>query len=413
MNCLIDFLRTSYTAYHAVENAEKLLLDHGFSPLFEGERWQLSEGGKYYVIRNGSSLIAFTVGKGSQFKVIASHTDSPCFKLKEHPVCEAAGVSRLNVEPYGGSIHYSFFDRPLRLAGRLVQEEGGKLIARNYCSDFNVVIPSLAIHQNREVNDKFAPNAQVDLLPLLSLNEQKNLFDDCVSYDLFAVCAEQPFSSGVEGELLSSPRIDNLTSVLSSLEALCATAGSGVCVAACLDNEEVGSSSYQGAGSDFLKSVLTRIARAKNLSDEEVAGAWTNSLLVSLDNAHAVHPNRPEKSDPTNRVALGGGIVVKGHAGRAYTTDAVTSAIVKTIFKRAGVKHQTFYNRSDIRSGGTLGTISLSQIAIPSVDLGIAQLAMHSAVETFATKDYEELKKGLRAFYQSEFSVRGNEITLA
>ena len=411
MKNLSNYLETSYTAFQAVENAKKLLEEHGFEELFENASFSLKAGGKYFVIRGGSAIIAFTVGAGSKCKIVASHTDSPCLKLKENPVMSASKFQKLNVEPYGGGIWYSFFDRPLKLAGRLIKEEAGKLVAQNFVSDFCVTIPSLAVHMQRDVNDKFAPNPQVDLLPLLGMDEiefSKRLGEP-IAYDLFAASAEKPFESGANGEFLSSPRIDNLSSVYSSLVALATEeVQSGICMAACLDSEEVGSRTLQGAGSDFLRSTLLKIFSARGLSECEMLSMLRSSLLISLDNAHSLHPNHPEKCDPTNTPTLGGGIVIKGHAGGAYTTDALTSAIVKKIFDRANVRYQCFFNRSDMRSGSTLGAISLSEIGIPSVDLGLAPLAMHSAVETMAKSDFEELLKGLNAFYRSEIEISGN-----
>lgn len=407
MNGLLQFLETSYTAYQAVQNAEEFLGANGFINLPEEEAWKVREGGKYYTVRNGSSLIAFTVGKGNKCKIVASHTDSPCLKLKENPVMETAGFRKLNTEPYGGGLWYSFFDRPLKIAGRVVKDENGKLSARNTVSGFTAVIPSLAIHMNRDANEKFAPNPQTDLLPAISLSETDlaQVTDGALSYDLYAVCAEKPFVSGVNGEFISAPRVDNLTSVYSSLRALVQAENTeGVCLCACLDNEEIGSRTRQGAGGDFLRAVLTRIAEARGVSEAELYRAYASSFLVSLDNAHSVHPNHPEKCDPTNRAAAGGGVVIKEHAGGAYTTDALSSAVVKTVFRRADVKYQVFFNRSDMRSGGTLGAISLGQVSIPSADLGIAQLAMHSAVETFAKDDYEQLEKGLKAFFESSIT---------
>lgn len=407
MNGLLKFLETSYTAYQAVENAATFLEEKGFSPLSEHEEWNIKTGGKYYVIRNGSSIVAFTVGAGSKYKIIASHTDSPCLKIKENPVTETDGFIKLNAETYGGGIWYSFFDRPLALAGRTVTEQDGVLTAKSFVSGFRAVIPSLAVHMNREVNDKFAPNPQVDLQPVLSLAkiDWDALLGNPLSCDIYAVCAEKPFESGANGEFITSPRVDNLTSVYASLRALAEADGKDICVCACLDNEEVGSRTQQGAGSDFLRSVLSRISLARGISEEAQYCALASSLLISLDNAHSVHPNHPEKCDSTNRARLGGGVVIKAHADKAYTTDAVTSALVKTVFNRAGVKYQSFYNRSDMRSGGTLGAISLGQVSIPSVDLGIAQLAMHSAMETFAKEDYSELEKGLKAFFQSDITI--------
>ncbi len=407
MDQLTTFLKTSYTAYHAVENSAKILLQEGFTRLFEHEPWNLKEGGKYFVIRGGCSLVAFTTGKGSNFKIIASHADSPALKLKENPVMKSDGMIKCNVEKYGGSILYSFFDRPLRFAGRVVKEENGALVAHNYVSDYRVVIPSVAIHMNREVNDKFSPNIQVDLLPLAALGDctTQMLLGDCVSYDLFAVCDEESFKSGKNGEFLSSPRVDNLTSVLASVNAITSKDVSGACIVAIFDNEEIGSQTRQGAGGDLLASVIDRIARFQKMSDEQRLCALSSSLLISLDNAHAVHPNHPEKSDPTNRTLLGGGVVIKTHAEKSYTTDALTSSAVKTVFRRANVKYQTFFNRSDIKSGGTLGALSLGQVCVPSVDMGIAQLAMHSAVETFAKEDFIQLQTGLAAFFASNVRI--------
>ena len=422
-NRLTEFLNASYTAYQATENARQLLLENGFLPLSETEDWALEENGKYFVERNGSSLVAFTVGAldDFSFKIVASHTDSPALKLKENAVSLTGAYAKLNAETYGGGIWYSFFDRPLKIAGRVVVNEGGILKSENVASEYFVTVPSLAVHMNRGVNEGFSVNAQTDLQPLFALSENGETPDflsgitekEVVSYDLYLVNADMPYVFGRNGEFLASPRIDNLPSVCSSLEALTAHGESGgVCVAACLDNEEVGSQTLQGAGGDFLENVLRRIAYALKFDDNEYYKALAASFLISLDNAHAMHPNHPEKCDPTNKTTMGGGVVVKSHANKAYTTDALSSAVIKTIFKKAGVKYQTFFNRSDMRSGGTLGAISLSHAGILSADLGLAQLAMHSASECFAKADYEELLNGLTAYYSSNilFGENGVEI---
>ncbi len=398
-------MENSLTSYHAIANAKAFLLQNGFTALDERESWNLKENGKYFVTRNGSSLIAFTFRKSGNFKIVASHTDSPCFKLKEFP--EMKGVfTRLNVETYGGGLFYTFFDRPLRLAGRLLKEKDGNLISELYSSQETFVIPSLAVHMNREANKQFAPDPQTDLLPLYALGEAQ-LSDNSVARDLYVVPSEKPFFSGANNEFLSSPRLDNLTSVCASLDAI-AKETSGICVAALFDNEEIGSRTRQGAGSDFMRSTLKRISLYAGKSEEEFMQTLATSMLVSLDNAHSLHPNRPEKCDPTNRAVMGSGIVVKAHANGAYTSDALTVAAIRKLFGNAGVKYQSFYNRSDMPSGSTLGCISLTQAGIPSVDLGLAQLAMHSAVETFAPADYEELKKGLSAFYKSNLTICEN-----
>ena len=412
MQLLTEFLENSLTAYHAKENARSLLLKNGFTPLSETEDFEIVEGGKYFVER-GASLIAFTVGGLDRFsyKIVASHVDSPALKLKENPVKRTENCAVLNVEPYGGGIWYSFFDRPLKIAGQVVKSNGGRVEAETVESPFSVCIPSLAIHQNRGVNEGFAVNAQVDLLPLLSLASEKSEWlekiageDRVLSHDLFIVSSEKPYTFGVNDEFLSSPRIDNLTSVYASLEALMGKADvGGVCVAALMHHEEIGSHSAQGAGGDFLENVLRRIAYALRFDDNEFYKALATSFFLSVDNAHALHPNHPEKSDPTNKTLLGGGVVIKSHAGGAYVTDAISSAVVKTVFEKAGVTYQNFFNRSDVRSGSTMGVSALTRLGIAGADIGLAQLAMHSACECFASSDYIELLNGLTAFYSSDF----------
>ena len=413
MQSLIEFLKNSPTSYNACEQAKATLAQHGFQSLSEADDWNLAEGGKYYIARGGS-IVAFTVDSLDDFayKIVASHTDSPMLKLKENPVAERNGYASLNVEPYGGGIWYTFLDRPLKLAGRVIKREGGLLLSESVISPFTLTIPSLAIHQNRGVNDGFAINKQIDLQPLLGVSDGETATADMaeilkgiagegvISYDLFLVNADLPYTFGLNDEFLSSPRLDNLTSVYASLQALIShESRSGICVAACLNNEEVGSLSYEGADGDFLENVLRRIAYAFRFDDNEYYKALASSFLLSVDNAHAVHPNHPETSDPTNKTALGGGVVIKSHAGKAYITDAMASAVVKTVFDNAGVKYQYFANRSDVKSGGTLGSAALRHVGVLGADIGLAQLAMHSACECLAHSDIQELERGLSAYY--------------
>ena len=321
------------------------------------------------------------------------------------------GYVTLNTEKYGGGIWYSFFDRPLAIAGRIVRRTGNTLQTETVTCPFRVVIPSVAIHQNRGVNDGFAVNPQVDLQPLCTLTGEdfsaddllKNITgEDAVSYDLYLVNADMPYTFGAENEFLASPRIDNLTGVYASLQALIgANCTSGVCVAACLDNEEVGSLSAQGAVGDFLENVLRRIAYAFRFDDNEYYKALASSFLLSVDNGHAVHPNHPEKSDPTNRPVLGGGVLLKSHANKAYITDAISLAVVKATLDNAGVPYQEFFNRSDAASGSTLGSLALRHVSVKGADIGVAQLAMHSACECIATADFDKLCEGLKAYYSS------------
>ena len=422
MSALNEFLEKSYTAYHAVKNAADYLTANGFSELFEGEDWNVEEGGKYFVTRGGSSLIAFTVGaldNGLNFKIAASHADSPALKLKDNAVFTSGAYEKLNAECYGGGIWYSFFDRPLKIAGRIVESENGVLRPRLAESDYFVTIPSLAVHQNRGVNDGFAVNAQTDLSPLYALTEQGGDLISSLSsapvaaYDLYLVNAQKPYVFGRNGEFLASPRVDNLTSVFASIEAISdVLAPGGVCVAAIFDNEEVGSRTLEGAGGDFMERTLRRLTSALRFDDDEYYKALHSSFLLSVDNAHALHPNHPEKCDPTNRPAAGGGVVIKFHADKAYTTDALSAAVIEEIFKNANVPFQKFYNRSDVRSGSTLGAISLSKVSLLSADIGIAQFAMHSACESFACADYASMRSGLRAFFASSIQANGDEITI-
>lgn len=417
METLLDFLKNSLTAYHACENAKARLVENGFSPLKETEDWELSEGGKYFVERGGA-LVAFTVGGLDNFsyKIVASHVDSPALKLKENPVEKRGAYAVLNVETYGGGVWYSFFDRPLRIAGRVVKSENSRVYSETVTSPFLLSIPSLAVHQNRGVNDGFAVNAQTDLSPLLSLNggeadwlERIAGDGKTMGYDLYLVNADSPYFFGAEDEFLASPRIDNLTSVCASLDALLSKADSdGICVAAFLNHEEIGSRTTQGADGDFLENALRRIAYALRFDDNEYYKALASSFLLSADNAHAVHPNHPEKADPTNKTVLGGGVAIKAHANGAYITDALAAATVRTIFDKAGVKHQNFFNRSDMRSGSTLGVAALTRMGVAGADIGLAQLAMHSACECFAKEDYAELVNGLTAFYSSDLLADGN-----
>ena len=397
---ILQFLKTSYTAYHAVENAKKMLEEAGFRPLLETQPWSLEAGGAYYTVRGDASIIAFRY-RGGPLKIVASHTDSPCLKLKANAPLAEGDFTRLNTEPYGGGLWYTFFDRPLRIAGRAAVKRGERVVAETVVSPFRVILPSLAIHMDRTANEKFAPDLQTEL-PLLSLGkaEAEALVPaGTLAYDLFAVCDEEPFFSGEHGEFLSAPRLDDLTGVYASLSALIEeNADMGTTVAACLDAEEIGSRTYGGAGGDFLRAVFTRIAGA---SEEERLRTYASSFLISFDNAHSLHPNHPEKCDPTNRAVMGKGAVIKGHAGGAYTSDAVSIAVIKDILERANVPCQTFYNRSNMRSGSTLGSISTGQVSIRAVDIGIAQLAMHSAVETVAMSDIEASKSALRAFYRA------------
>ena len=324
---------------------------------------------------------------------------------------------KFNVERYGGGLLYSWLDRPVTVAGRVILSDGNSLEGKTFTSKKTFIIPSVAIHFNRSANDGLKLNPQVDLSPVADVFKNGGLADELKEFagdkkvedfDLFVVCSEQPFYCGYGDEILASPRIDNLASAISSLEALIESSPKTIAMAYIADNEEVGSSTKQGAGSKFLFDTMQRIATALGKKDE-LDVALANSFMVSDDNAHAVHPNHPELSDPTNRVRLGEGIVIKHHANQNYTSDAFSSAMIKKIFEKAEVKYQDFFMRSDLPCGGTLGAISSRQVSIRSVDIGLAQLAMHSAVETMAIQDYNFAVKGLTAFFSAKITADGSK----
>ena len=412
MKSISELLNDSKTSFQAVKEAEAILQENGFMCLYENEVYAISAGGKYYVTRNDSALIAFVTASAKQtgYRIVASHTDSPCFKVKfgKNPV--SAGCATAYVEQYGGGLRYTWFDCPLKLCGRLCGEKDGRFVSVFYESEKRFVIPSLAIHYNRSANDGIPFNVQTDCQPLYALDTdaealKKDLiaaFDgkllDC---DLYLVCDETPFTAGRNDEFLCAPRVDNLTSCFSSVQALidCKPHENNTVVAYLADNEEIGSRTKQGAGSTFLFDTLKRIN--EKVSDLSLEINLKNTFLVSCDNAHATHPCHASLADGSNEVTLGSGIVIKHHGNMNYTTDAVSSSLFKMLLNSADVPYSDFYMRSDLPCGGTLGAISSSQVSVISVDIGIAQLAMHSAVETFAIKDYYSMVKGLTAFYSS------------
>ena len=407
---ILNLLDKSKTPYHAINQSKAILDANGFIELDEKKPFIIEKNKDYYVTRNGSALIAFSVGNAlNGFNVIASHTDSPCFKIKFGKAPVSAGVVKLSVEQYGGGLRYTWFDRPLKICGRLCGIKDGNLVSELIELTETFVIPSVAIHMRRNVNDSFAVNVQTDCPALFELgsdgnalkNKLESLFDgkllDC---DLFLICDQTPFTCGLNSEFACAPRVDNLTSCFGSIEALInSTNNQFINVVYLADNEEVGSRTKQGAGSKFLYDVLERVNRALGYDGENFNVALNNSFMVSCDNAHAIHPNHPELSDTTDNVLLGSGIVIKHHANQNYTTDGLSAAQFKKVLVENNVPYCDFYMRSDMPCGGTLGSISSAQLSISSVDIGIGQLAMHSACETFALKDYDALKLGLTAFF--------------
>lgn len=413
----LSFIDHSVSCYHAIENVKGRLSESRFLPLEEKEEWKVEAGKSYYVTRGGSSLIAFRVPEKEirGFHIVASHSDSPSFKLKTNPemVVEDQYL-KLNTEGYGGMIYSTWFDRCLSVAGRLVcdQEDGLKTVNVNIDEDF-MVIPSLAIHMNREANKGMEFNPQTDLLPLMGSCKTKGILlkklakqagvkeEDILGNDLFLYVRDKGHLAGPKKELLISPRLDDLECVYASMEAILDAVPEDYCTMCVIFNhEEVGSHTSQGAASTFLKDTMIRIGENLGKEGSDYLRLLADSFMISADNAHALHPNHPEKADPGNRPVLNGGIVIKHHGGQKYTTDAYSEAVMKALCKEAGVPYQDYHNRSDIVGGSTLGNISAGQVSIPTVDVGLSQLAMHSAVETAGSKDVEYLVQVLKKFYE-------------
>ena len=419
---LFDFIEKSPSCFHVIDNVKKTLVEEGFEELFENKKWQLQEGGKYFVTRNLSSIIAFKVpGKDfASFHIIASHSDSPTFKIKDNPEQQVKGkYVQLNTEKYGGMIFSTWFDRPLSVAGRaLVKTDKGvetKLV--NIDRDL-VVIPNLAIHLDRTANDGMKYNPQVNLLPLYGDAASKDTFDklvaeacgvqeeDLLSTDLFLYNRMKPAVWGAHNEYMSCAKLDDLECAFSSLKAFVKGGNKeSVSVCAIFDNEEVGSSTKQGANSTFLYDVLKRVNTALGRSEEDYHTAVASSFMLSADNAHAQHPNHPEFADVQNTPYLNGGIVVKFNANQRYATDAVSAGAFRLLCRETGEQTQTYANRSDLPGGSTLGSISDTRVAVPTVDIGLAQLAMHSAYETAGVKDTEYMVKAVETFYASHIQA--------
>lgn len=420
---LISFIESSPTAFHAVESASRMLKGKGYKKLNEGDEWQLVSGGKYYVTRNMSSIIAFRIPEGAQsFMITASHTDSPSFKLKSQCEAESGAYTRLNTEKYGGMIISSWFDRPLSVAGRAVVRKDGRIIPVTVNVDRDLlVIPNVAIHMNRAVNDGYKYNPATDTLPLFKCEGERSIYDlvaesagverkDLISADLYLYCRTPGAVMGAEGEFFGSPRIDNLMCAYSTLMGFVGAESAGCVPVWCsFDNEETGSESKQGAASTFLFDVLTRIAAHYGT---ELCRMLPSSFMVSADNGHAKHPNHPELSDGMNAPALNGGIVIKYNASQRYTTDALSAAIFGEICRSANVPCQTYNNRSDMPGGSTLGSISNTKVSLNTVDIGLAQLAMHSAYETAGTKDALHLINASKKFYETKIVFDGHGYSL-
>ncbi len=421
---LLQFLEQSPTCFQAIENIRTSLLNEQYTELNEGEIWNLVPGEKYFTVRNESSIIAFRIPteKPVGFMITASHSDSPTFKIKENPEIYANGYTKLNVEKYGGMLMGPWLDRPLSVAGRVIVKNGDRFETKSVVIDDDLIlIPNLAIHMNRKANENQSWNAQVDLLPILGTDKDKPSLlqivadymhiekDSIISHDLFLYVREKGRIWGAKKEFLSCGRLDDLQCTYANVRGFIESeTGHSIPLLAVFDNEEVGSGTKQGADSTFLNDVIDRISIALNVSSQEKYTLISNSFMISADNAHALHPNHSEIADPVNRPQMNQGIVIKYNANQKYTTDAVSAAVFKTICNEVQVPTQTFTNRSDTLGGSTLGNISNAHVSLNTVDIGLAQLAMHSPYETAGTKDTEYLITALRHFYSLSFRNLGN-----
>ena len=424
---LMDFMDSSVTMFHAINECEKVLQRSGFTYLPENEKWNINKG-KYYTKRNSSSLIAFDIAEGDyHFQISAAHSDSPTFKLKDRPVIEANGYLKLNVEGYGGMINATWLDKPLTLAGRVMVNTDKGIETRLLHIDRDLlIIPNVPIHFNREINKGFAFNNQVDMLPIFSAGNLKEAdFDNILAKelgieaeailakDLYLVNRQKAAIIGFDNELISSGRLDDLECVYTSLRGFVEAENKNhINVFAVFDNEEVGSVTKQGAMSTFLASTLDRVNTALGKSKEEYYRAIAKSILISCDNAHAVHPNHPELFDVKNRPVLNQGIAIKESANQKYTTDAFSRAILKKILEKKNIPYQTFANRSDIAGGSTLGNLSNTVVSMNAVDIGLPQLAMHSAYETAGAKDVGYAFETLKAFFEANIDIKDDKVAV-
>ncbi len=409
---LIDFLYDSPSACHGVKATQKILNENGFIEIKESDKWDLKAKGKYYVVKNDSALIAFEIGSGNieetGLRLIGAHTDVPGFRIKPNPQMLSEGkYIKLNTEAYGGPILHTWFDRPLSIAGKVSLRGKSPLKPETRLVNINkplLIIPSLAIHMNREVNEGFKINKQVDTIPLLGLINEKlekedylmNLLadelkvnkEDILNFELGLYEYEKGMLIGMNEELISSGRFDDLWMVYAGIRALIdSSENEATKVMICIDNEEIGSLTAEGANSTLLNNILERIAIGLGKNKEEYYRALANSIMISADLAHAVHPNLGSKHDPTNRPILEGGPVLKIAASGSYSTDSFNGAIFAGVCETAGVPFQKFVNRSDVRGGTTIGPVTAANLTIPVIDMGAPVLGMHSIRELASVKD--------------------------
>ncbi len=411
----IDFIYENPTTYHEVAAFVKMLEEDGFIELREEEKFNIEKGKSYYVKRNDSALIAFRVPSGEydSYSIASAHTDAPCFKVKHNP--EIVGdYTTLNVESYGGLLLSPWFDRPLSLAGRVFVRENDSVVTKFINFDRDLVqIVSLAIHQNRKANEGINYNVQKELMPIIAMGKRENILNeliceelgieekDILDFDLFLYARNKGSIWGSDNEFFSSPRIDDVECGYAAIKGLLeAKESDKFAIVSLFDNEEVGSGTRQGALSDFLTSTLSRIEFALGLDAEKSAQIKASSMMLSADNAHARHPNYSEASDVTNKVFPNKGIVIKYSSNQKYATDGFSAATLKLLLDKNGVPYQLFFNNSNMPGGSTLGNLSIQKYSIHTVDIGAAQLAMHSVYESAGSEDLDYMIKTFSVFFR-------------
>ncbi|MEG0013868.1 MAG: M18 family aminopeptidase [Cellulosilyticaceae bacterium] len=419
---LLEFIDNSPSMFHAASSISALLEEQSFTYLDPKSNWEIQEGGKYYTTANNSAVIAFKVNsqnvESDGFKIVGAHTDVPGFRIKPNPQMSNDSYIKLNTEVYGGPIINTWLDRPLSAAGRVALRSNNPLHPVLKLVDLKepiLIIPNLAIHMNREVNNGIKLNNQKETLPILAYAKEnlasnailelvaKELevsTEDILDMDLFLYPAEKGCLVGLDKQFISSARLDDLSMVYSGIYGLLnGTSSKGISVLACFDNEEIGSRTKQGADSPLLVSTLERIALSLDKSREELFRAFAQSFIISADVAHLAHPNYIEKSDPTNKVLPGHGPAIKINANCSYTTDSDSFAVFAALCQASNIPYQTFLNRSDERGGSTIGPVSASHLPIRSVDIGTPMLSMHSARELMTSDDFIYTCQALNAFY--------------
>ena len=421
---LKSLIQASVSPYHCIQNAESQLSNAGFLPLELGEKWgnKIKAGGSYYVKAFDSTLFAFSIGEdfsdASSIRIASAHTDWPCLKLKPSPEIFSEGYCKLNAEIYGGAILSSWLDRPLSIAGKVCLKSEDPFQPKTIFTDFQrplLTIPSLPIHLNKKVNEGIALNPQTDMLPILSLVtdglEKDGCFlkllaaqigeepDDILDYELFIYNCEEGALLGIDREFYSSPRLDNLTSVQAAMDGMITgRRRNGLNMIALFDNEEIGSFTKQGAGTSLAERVLEKIYSSFGY-ENSLNDALFNGFLLSMDVAHAVHPNHSEKYDPKNKVAPGDGVAIKMAARQSYATDSRSVSVIEGLCRKEHIPYKKFSNRSDIPGGSTLGAIASGLLNMPAADIGVPVLAMHSAREVMGTADQTALSSLCRAFF--------------